>query len=112
MDKKLVKEYTDTTVAIQVVEHKMSLAVAGMRNELTTLKEREEQMRGLIKDSMEKNVITKFENDVLRITYIAPQTRNTIDVTRLKEEKPDIAKEYMKQSSVNSSIRIKVKEII
>lgn len=112
MDKKLVKEYQETALAIADVEHKMSMAVAQHRDQLDTLREREASMKQQIKEAMEKNVVTKFENDVLKITYVAPTVRNGVDVTRLKEEKPEIYSEFIKQTPVKSSIRIKIKETI
>lgn len=112
MDKKLVKEYQETALAIADIEHKMSVAVVAHREQLDTLREREANMKLAIKEAMEKNVVMKFENDVLKITYIAPTVRNGVDVTRLKEEKPEIYSEFIKQTPVKSSIRIVIKEII
>jgi hypothetical protein len=43
------------------------------------------------------------------MTYFAPTTTTTIDSTRLKSEKPEIAKEYSKTSNKKSYIKIEVK---
>lgn len=110
MDKKLVKDFTDTELEIQQVQHEMTLATAEFIERLESLREQEDKMRADIMVAMEKNAVTKFENDVLRITYIAPSTRNSIDVARLKMDEPDLAAKYMKQSTIKASIRIKVKE--
>ena len=59
--------------------------------------------------AMEAYGVTKFENDVIKITYYAPSTTTSIDSTRLKKEQPDIAKEYSKTSSKKSYIKIEVK---
>ena len=58
---------------------------------------------------MEAYGITKFDNDLIKITYFAPTTTTTIDSTRLKSEKPEIAKEYSKTSNKKSYIKIEVK---
>lgn len=112
MDTKLVKELTDTVVKVNEVEQNISMAVAKFRDELRELHDKEKNLHEAVKASMEKYDVRKFENEVLKITYIAPTVRNSIDTARLKEEKPEIASEYMKQSQVKSSIRIKVKELI
>jgi len=111
MDKELVKKFTATELEIARVQHEMSVATVKFVKELETLREQDDKLRAAVKDAMEKNGVTKFENDVLKITYVAPSTRNTIDVAMLKAEEPDIAAKYMKQSTIKSSIRIKVKEV-
>ena len=57
----------------------------------------------------EKYGVTKFDNDIMKITYFAPSTSTSIDSTRLKKEQPDIAKEYSKTSNKKSYIKIEVK---
>lgn len=112
MDKKLVKEFTTTTMAIAKIEQQISKSVAQFKEQLSSLREKEADLHTAIKEAMEKSSVTKFENDVLKITYIGPSVRNNVDVARLKEEKPDVYNSYIKQSTVKSSIRIKVKDII
>lgn len=109
MDKKLVQSLTDTTLAIAEAEHQISLAIAKQNEKLETLREQEATLRDKIKEAMEKNGVDKFENDIIRINYIAKQVRTTIDTTRLKAEHPEIAEEYKRQSTIQPSIRIKIK---
>lgn len=111
MDKKLGKELDKVVVARQKVERKISKTVADLIQERDELNAREAELKDNIKASMEKFSVTKFETPVLTITYVAESLRSGIDVTRLKEEKPEIAQEYTKQSKVKSSIRIKLKEL-
>ena len=68
-------------------------------------KQLDELKQGLML-AMEKNGTTTFENKLLKITYIAPATRATIDSTKLKKELPEIAEKYTKISNVKASIRI------
>ena len=69
-----------------------------------------EQVREKIVESMLKQGITKFENENLTITYIAPTTAETFDSTRFKAEQPDVYKQYTKTVSKKASVRIKLKE--
>lgn len=112
MDKKLITELTKTVLSKNKLEAKISQAIAGFQEEAATLREKEAELNAAIKDGMEKAGIPKFENDILKITYIAPTVRNSVDITKLREQWPDVAEECMKQSTVKSSIRIKVKETI
>lgn len=54
--------------------------------------------------------IKSFENDILKVTYVAPTTKTTIDSKALKKDKPDVYKKYAKTSNVKASVRITVKD--
>ncbi len=59
-------------------------------------------------NAMEQNGIVKFENDNLKISYIAESERETFDSKQFKVDMPDLYDEYVKFSKVKPSIRIKV----
>lgn len=42
----------------------------------------------------------------VKLTYISPSTRSTIDSKKLKEEEPEIAKKFTKTTDVNATIRL------
>ena len=69
-----------------------------------------EAIRADLKRVMAEQGIKSFENEVLKITYVEPSTREIIDQTRLKEELPEIAKEYTKTTTTKESIRITVRK--
>ena len=66
-------------------------------------------LRQELQEAMDKYGIKKFENDILKITYVEPTTRSTIDSARLKKELPSVAEKYTKVSQVKGSVRIDVK---
>lgn len=68
------------------------------------------EMRQSLMKAMEKANISNFENDHIKITYVAPTVRKSIDSTRLKKEQPSIYDEYQKESNVKASLRITIKE--
>ena len=70
----------------------------------------QKQIKEDLKEAMEKYNITSFEtsNKEIKATYKKVTTRTTIDSKRLKEELPDVAKEYSKTSEVKSSISLKI----
>lgn len=69
-----------------------------------------EAIRADLKRVMAEQGIKSFENEALKITYIEPSTREIIDQTRLKEELPEIAREYTKTTTTKESIRITVRK--
>lgn len=42
----------------------------------------------------------------IKLTYVAPTTRTSVDTKKLKEEEPDIVKKYTKTTNVKASIRL------
>lgn len=69
-----------------------------------------QEMRQALLKAMESNNVFNYETDKLKVTYVAPQTRTTIDSARLKKEQPAIAEEYAKTTQVKASLRITLKE--
>lgn len=76
-------------------------------------KKAEEQAKSLkeaLLQEMESRGLNSFEKDGIKITYIAPSTRTSIDSARIKKDYPDIAEEYSKTTEVKASIKITIKE--
>lgn len=91
-------------------------AVPDVIQKITTLKrlkkemdEREKALNQKLVEAMEQYGVKSFENDLIKITYVAPTTRSTIDSTKLKKDHPDIAARYSKVSEVSASVRVTVK---
>lgn len=68
-----------------------------------------EVLKQQIVEAMRTQSIKSFENESIKITYIAPTTRETIDSKKLKAEMPEIAAKYTKTSKVKDSVRITLK---
>ena len=73
------------------------------------LEAKDKVVRQELQEAMDKYGIKKFENDILKVTYVEPTTRSTIDSKKLKEELPTIAEKYTKTTVVKGSVRIEVK---
>jgi predicted phage-related endonuclease len=73
------------------------------------LDEQEKELKQKLVEAMETYNIKIFENDQIKMTYVAPTTRSTIDSTRLKKDHPDLAEQYSKTSNVSASVRVTVK---
>lgn len=53
-------------------------------------------------DYLPKTVIV----DSVKLTYVSPSTRSTIDSKKLKEEEPELAKKFTKTSNVKATVRL------
>ena len=71
---------------------------------------RAQELRAAILDAMKKNAVTSYETDSIRITYVAPYTRASIDTARLKKERPEAYAEYQKETTVKENLKITLKE--
>ena len=73
------------------------------------LDEQEKQLKQRLVEAMEAYGVKAFESDAIKLTYVAPTTRSTIDTTKLKKDHPDIVEQYSKTSNVSASVRVTVK---
>lgn len=73
------------------------------------LEAQDKEVRQQLEKVMGEYGIKQFENDLLKVTYVEPTTRTTIDSKKLKEELPAVAEKYTKVSQVKGSVRIEVK---
>lgn len=71
---------------------------------------RAQELRAAIMDAMKENAVTSYETDSIRITYVAPYTRASIDTSRLKKERPEVYAEYQKETTVKETLKITLKE--
>jgi len=73
------------------------------------LEEQEKELKDKLKEAMEQFGVKSLDNDVLKITYIAATTANSIDSAKLKKLHPDIAAECTKTSAKSAYIKVEVK---
>lgn len=84
--------------------------IKSLEKELEELEQREAVIKDEMMTAMTSNEISTFENEELKITYVKPVVRNSIDTNKLKVDYPDVYKDCLKTSETKGSIRIKVKE--
>ena len=89
---KLDKLYEKELYDIIIQEKKLSEKIAKRKEE--------------IKAFIEENKLGSFETNLLTVKYTSATTTTTLDTTRLKKEKPELAAEYSKVSARSSSISI------
>ena len=70
---------------------------------------REKEFKGALLKAMEDNGIKSYENDLMKVTYVAESTRKNIDSTALKEQAPSVYKAFLKESVVKPCLKITIK---
>ena len=76
------------------------------------LKEWEEKKKELEQKAieyMETYGIKSIENDYIKATYVAPTLRKSIDTKELKEQMPEIAEQFTRETVTKPSLRITLK---
>lgn len=63
-----------------------------------------------IMNIMKSAGVKTLKTDYITLSYVSPSVRKTLDAKRLKEEHPDIYEEYLKETEVKESLRIKLRE--
>ena len=94
---------------IALVE-KAVMSVEALEQEIAVKKAFIDDFNAKLIIAMEEQGVKSFENDKIKITYVAPVTRKGIDTTRLKKEHPEIAEEYQKETTTKASVRITLKK--
>lgn len=68
--------------------------------------ERSKKLKEVILKEMEDRNLQSIEKDGIKITYVSPTTRKTIDSTALKKDYPEIAEKYTKETTIKATLRI------
>lgn len=68
--------------------------------------ERSKKLKEVILKEMEDRNLQSIEKDGIKITYVSPTTRKTIDSTALKKDYPEIAEKYTKETQIKATLRI------
>lgn len=98
------------------VTDEMRVAVAEAESELVRIKEQYDaakksvdDLRATLVKEMERQRVYSFETDTMKITYVAPFDRMTVDSTKLRREHPQIYAECVKPTNVKASVRVTYK---
>ena len=74
--------------------------------ELKLLKDMVDSVKTVLYGTMEKEGIKTVDRNKLKITYVAPSSRTSVDSKKLEKEEPEIFKKYAKTTTVAGSIKI------
>lgn len=102
-------EVVTTPAEFETKEVALINAITEIEKQKALLTKQSDDMRARLLEAMELYNVKSFENDVLKVTYVASTTRSSIDTTKLKKELPEVAEKYQKTSNVKASVKITVK---
>jgi hypothetical protein len=107
--------YVEQTTALQLQKNEIAQIVK-VTNQIAELESQLEVFKSVydgIKDSLKAKMIEygvkSYEDDNLKITYVEPYTRDTLDSKRLQAEMPELYHKYKKTSTVKDSVKITVR---
>ncbi len=106
MKKELI---TIDTEGHALLNEMVSIQIAEFESVVKELKAKEDELKSKILQEMEARNLLKVESCDLSISYTAQHTKETFDNKKFREDYPDLYDEYVKFSSVKSSLRINLK---
>ena len=80
--------------------------IKAKEDELKLLKDMVDSVKTVLYGTMEKEGIKTVDRGNLKITYVAPSCRTSVDSKKLEKEEPEIFKKYVKTTTVAGSIKI------
>ena len=80
--------------------------IKAKEDELKLLKDMVDSVKTVLYGTMEKEGIKTVDRGNLKITYVAPSSRISVDSKKLEKEEPEIYKKYIKTTTVAGSIKI------
>lgn len=80
--------------------------IKSKEEELNLLKEKVDKVKGILYDTMGKEGVKTVDRGKLKITYVAPSVRTSVDSKKLEKEDPETYKKYAKTTTVAGSIKI------
>lgn len=95
----------DKVLELVSIEHRKQ----ALKLELDDLDRQEEELKTAIMSEMEDSNLDVFENEEIRIKYIAPVIRDTLDTYKIKKEYPEIAENCKKQVEQKATWKITLK---
>lgn len=93
----------------QTKEVNVIQAMTDLLNQKKALEEQEKTVRAKLVEAMDAYGVKSFENEFLKVTYVAATSKTTVDSKTLKKEMPDVYEKYSKTSPVAASVRISLK---
>lgn len=102
----------DTETSLQVFKSSAAATIKTIADiviQKKELEDKEKSMKEQLQKSMEHYGIKSFDNDAIKVTYMAESVRNSVDSAKLKKNYPEIAAECNKTSNVKAFVKIEVK---
>ena len=100
-----IKKEIDASKAISVAKQMSEVLV-----EIAELEAKRDAFKVQLEELFGQYGVDKLDNEYFTISRVDGYTKESFDGKKFKEEHPELHKEYVKQTEVKSSIRIKIKK--
>ena len=98
--------------SLEVFQNKAAVilgSIANLLKQKSTIEATEKEMRAKLEAAMLEHGIEKIDHEILKISYIKPTTRTSVDSTKLQSTYPHIYAECCKTSNVKGYVKIELK---
>ena len=99
-------EYSSPEEAALAKISEQEEAIIELKQMLDYHEAKKQESLNLLKEKMEREGIKKLETPRLLVTLVADSTSSTFDSKRFKEEHPELAEEYTKQTTRKGYVKI------
>jgi predicted phage-related endonuclease len=97
---------------LQLKLQQAEIELAKKELEMKEYEEAAKNYREQLKEMMEKQNILNWvsPNGIVKVSYVSPYVKSTVDSKKLQKEKPDIYNKYLKTSKVKGTVKVSVDE--
>lgn len=92
-----------------VLDPQIISVLAEYEKTMKLLEEKQKEIRDAILEEMRRNNLVKIDMDKIKITYVAPTTKEKFNSKAFRNEYPDVYDEFVEIAPVKDSIRITLK---
>lgn len=89
----------------------LEIAIKTLDAEKKKIEAKRDELKAVLIKEMKTNNLKTVDFGEIQITYVAPTSRDTLDGKRLKEEMPELYKDFVKTSPVKESLKITIREV-
>lgn len=86
--------------------------ISDLKKQIDVYAKAYDEMKDDLKARMKEQGVKSYEDDLLKITYIDAYTRESVDTTKLKADKPEIYAAYKKVTNVKDAVKVTLKSAL
>lgn len=86
--------------------------ISDLKKQIDVYAKAYDEMKEDLKARMKEQGVKSYEDDLLKITYIDSYTRESVDTTKLKVDKPEIYSAYKKVTNVKDAVKVTLKSAL
>lgn len=107
----IVDDLVNNQSKIYLLQSEISKRVATFQEQLNQALDYDRQLREAMLTALEQTEDPRagYEDALIKVTYVKPSERTSVDTARMQFEHPDLFEKYKKTTQVKSSVRIKLK---